>query len=432
MPPLGLAYLAAAMRAAGHRVTILDGRAEGLSWRGLEARLVGQGYDLVGVTAMSPVRDLAARTLRLARPHARFLAVGGPHPTAVGEAVFDDMPEADLSLEGEAETSGPEVLAWLQAGGEGPPPAGVRAPGKPFVPLGEPTDLDELPEPSRDLLPQRGYHHLLATRRPMTTAITSRGCPHSCTFCDRGVGGGRWRARSPSSVLNELDRLAASGVRFVHFYDDNFTHDRDRVAAICEGIIARGLDLAWNCEARVDGVDGELLRLMRRAGCQLVAFGVESAWSGTLSALCKGFDRQQIVRAFADAKAARLRTLAYVILGAPGEGSAQIDATLRFVRHLGADFVQFSTLSALPGAPLGRHGSPGGDVRSFLDADGRRDVLSDLPPHELARWLRLAWGSFYLRPTPLLRLSQATIVSGAWVEAPRIARVAASWLLGGR
>jgi anaerobic magnesium-protoporphyrin IX monomethyl ester cyclase len=431
VPPLGLAYLAGALRQAGHEVALLDARAEGLDWARLEARLAGARAELIGVTAASPVRDLAARAAAVARPHCRWLVMGGPHPTAVGALVLEESPELDAAVEGEAERSGPELLSWLEAGALGDPPAGVRVRGRGFTPRPPPRSLDDLAPPARDLLPRRGYSHLLASRRPMTTVLTSRGCPHGCTFCDRAVGGTRWRARSAGHVLDELEALASDGIRFVHFYDDNFTHDRARVLAICAGLRARGLDLAWNCEARVDDVDAELLASMRAAGCTLVAFGVESAWEPTLRRLGKGFDRGAVERAFGLARAAGLRTLAYVILGAPGEGAAQLDATLRFCRHLGADFVQFSTLCALPGSALAGSAGAGSDVRSFVDADLRRAVLSDLPPDELGRWLRRAWTGFYLRPAPLLRLGRAAVVSGAWRASPHLLRAAAGWWVRG-
>ncbi len=429
VPPLGLAYLAAALREAGHRVAILDARAEGLSWGAFEARVADARPELVGITAASPVRDLAVRAVRTVRAHARWVVLGGPHPTAVGAAVFEAMPRLDASVEGEAEETGPALLAWLTNGACGDPPAGVRIPGRGFRPRPAPARLDALPHPARDLLPGREYHHLLAPRRPMATLITSRGCPHACTFCDRAVGGRAWRARSARHVLEEVELLAATGVRSLHLYDDNFTHDRARVEAICAGLSRRGTSLAWTCEARVDGVDLPLLRRMRRAGCRLVAFGVESASDRTLASLRKGFDRRQVEAAFEAARAAGVRTLAYVILGAPGEGAAQVDATLRFVRHIRADFVQFSTLAALPGAPLGVDGGTPQDVRSFLDTDAERAVLSDIPSGELARWLRRAWGGYYLRPGPLSRLARAALRSGSWIEGPRVARVAATWAL---
>ncbi len=434
LPPLGLAYLAQALRDAGHRVQLLDARARGLSWRGLERRLARAAPDLVGVSAMTPVADLAARALRLARPHARWLALGGAHPSAVGEAVFAEMPELDFCFEGEAEQGFPRALRWLEGGAgelpDGPPPPGLRLPGRPFESCPPPA-VEQLPRPAWDLLPSRRYRHLLATRQPMATFISSRGCPHRCSFCDQAVSGSRWRPQSAERTLSELRWLARRhGVRFVAFYDDCFTHDYDRVAAICEGILASGLDLEWKCEARVDSVDLALLRLMRRAGCRLVAFGVESAWAPSLLRLRKGFGREQVVRAFHASRQARLATLAYVILGVPGEGRAHQDAALRFCRHLGASYVQFSTLAALPGSPLAteEHG-PLTEVRGFLDGDRVRATLSDLPPEELARELKRAWARFYLRPLPAMRLARAGWRSGAWRDGGRLGRALGTWIL---
>ncbi|MFH1463301.1 MAG: radical SAM protein [Pseudomonadota bacterium] len=428
VPPLGLAHVAGALRSAGHEVELLDARAEGVGWARLGARIAAARAELVGVTAASPVADLAARACAIARPHARWVMLGGPHPSAVGEAVFVQDPGLDLAVEGEAEESAPEALAWLTAGASGDPPAGVRVPGRTFRRRVPPADLDALPPPARDLLPRRGYRHLLVGARPWATVVSSRGCPHGCTFCDRAVGGTTWRARSAASLLAEIDGLRVGGVRHVHFYDDGFTHDRARVLALARGLEARGRPLGWNCEARVDAVDQELLAAMARAGCRLVAFGVESASAATLRRLGKGFTPAQVERAFAQARAAGLRTLAYAILGSPGEGPAEVAETLRFVRHLRADYAQFSTLAAYPGAPIAADAGPRVEVRGPLDADEHRAVLSDLPPEDLERWLRRAWGGFYLRPGPLLRLAGAGLRSGAWREAPRVALAAAAWL----
>ena len=123
----------------------------------------------------------------------------------------------------------------------------------------------------------------------MGTLITSRGCPFRCTFCDKSVSGSRWRARSAQSVVDEMTVMVEQyGIRFINIYDDNFTLNRGRVMAICEEILARGLVIDWKCEGRVDAVDKELLELMKRAGCKVIAFGVESANRETL-ALLQGY-----------------------------------------------------------------------------------------------------------------------------------------------
>ncbi len=103
--------------------------------------------------------------------------------------------------------------------------------------------------------------------------------------------------------------------------------------------------------------------------------------------------------------------------------------TLRFVDRIGADYVQFSSLVALPGTPLfASHGArAGGDVRNPVDGDADRRTVSDLPAAELAQLMRRAWTGFYLRPRPMARLARDAWVSGSWREAGRLGVAMARW-----
>ena len=292
--------------------------------------------------------------------------------------------------------------------------------------------IAELAWPARQLLPNHAYRYLFATRRGFATMITSRGCPFQCTFCDKSVGGSRWRARQPEDVVEELWEVRhRHGARFVNFYDDNFTLKRDRVVGICEEILRRGLEVEWKCEGRVDGVDGPLLRLMRRAGCRTVAYGVESGNAATLALLRKDVAVDQAREAFGATRAAGLRSLAYVILGAPGEGQEEVRNTVRFVRDIGSDYVQFSTLTAFPGTPLfDKAGAGTTSVGGPVDSDLDRQTLTDLPADALRGLVREAWTGFYLRPRPLARLARDAVRSGSMGEAWRLGSSMARWGLG--
>jgi radical SAM superfamily enzyme YgiQ (UPF0313 family) len=432
VPPLGLAYVAAALRLAGHDVEILDAYALDWSWARFGQHIAAARPAVLGLSAMTPVADVAAQAARLARPHVGRILLGGPHPTAVHHAVFDEMPELDAAIAGEAEESAPALLAWWAGGSAGPPPPGALLRGWPLVEA-EPPALAQIPLPARDLLPMGSYRYLLATRPGFATMLTSRGCPFSCSFCDKSVSGSRWRARSPVEVVDELELLERDyGVGFVNFYDDNFTLRRDRVVGICEELLRRGLRVEWKCEGRVDGVDLPLLRLMRRAGCRTVAYGVESGNQATLDLLRKDVTVAQAPAAFAATRAAGLRSLAYMILGAPGEGEAEVAESLRFCRALGADYVQFSSLMPMPGTPLtaqhaGRTATGG---RNPVDSDRERVILSDLPPERLDALMRSAWAGFYLRPAPLRRLAGDAVASGSLWEAARLGAGFGRWALG--
>lgn len=428
VPPLGLAYVGAALRAAGHTVDIIDAYAQGWSWARFADVLAQRRPDVLGLTAMTPVADIAARAARLARPHCRHILLGGPHPTAVQHDVFDEMPELDHAVSGEGEAVAVALLRWIAAGSAGPPPPGVITRGHPLVPATPEPDLSRIARPAWDLLPMGSYRYLFATRPGFGTMITSRGCPFRCSFCDKSVSGSRWRAREPVDVVDEMEALVRHhGVRFINFYDDNFTLRRARVVGICEEILRRGLDVEWKCEGRVDGVDPALLQLMRRAGCRTVAYGVESGNAETLALLRKDVTVEQAPAAFAATRAAGIRSLAYVILGAPGEDAAAVRRTIRFCHEIGADYVQFSTLTAFPGTPLFTEHGRGADVRNPVDGDLHRETLTDLPAGELQALLRSAWTGFYLRPRPMARLLRDAVASGSLSEAVRLGAALGRW-----
>jgi radical SAM superfamily enzyme YgiQ (UPF0313 family) len=430
VPPLGLAYIAAVARDLGHSVEILDAYATGMSWVDFERFMRSRKPQAVGFTAMTPIADVVARAVRICRPYVGKIVLGGPHPTAVGESVFEEMPGLDAAVIGEGEPVIGPLLEWWQNNEEGAPPAGVRVPGGEFTGA-TPMDPLLIPRPARDLLPNEAYRYLFATRRGFATMISSRGCPYRCSFCDKSVGGSKWRARSAVDVVNEMAELQRDlGVGFINFYDDNFTISRKRVMAICTEIIERGLDIEWKCEGRVDSVDPEMLALMRRAGCRVVAYGVESANPETLALLRKDVTVPQAIAAFADTKAAGLRSLAYMILGAPGEDQASVEASIRFCRDIEADYVQFSTLSAMPGTPLFSHPrNADQSVNNPLDADQNRMTLTDMDGDELGRLVRAAWLGFYLRPRPMARLLRDAIASGSIDEAWRMGRALGRWRL---
>jgi len=428
VPPLGLAYIAAVARDLGHDVEILDAYALNMSWTDFESALAERKPDVLGLTAMTPVADVAARAVAIGRRHANRIVLGGPHPTAVGEAIFEEMPGLDAAVIGEGEPVIGPLLEWWADGAVAAPPPGVRVRGAPFT-SATPPDPSSLPLPARDLLPNHAYRYLFATRRGFATMISSRGCPFRCSFCDKSVGGSKWRARSAVDVVDEMAHIQEHyGIGFINFYDDNFTLHRARVIAIAKEIIRRGLDIEWKCEGRVDSVDPEMLALMRQAGCRVISYGVESANPETLALLRKDITVPQAVDAFAHTRAAGLRSLAYMILGAPGEDSAAVQRSIQFCRDIGADYVQFSTLSAMPGTPLFSH--PRGEAKAVLnplDADQSRDTLTDMEPEVLARLVREAWTGFYLRPRPIARLLRDAWASGSIDEALRMGRAWSRW-----
>ncbi|MCJ7797323.1 MAG: B12-binding domain-containing radical SAM protein, partial [Thermoleophilia bacterium] len=319
-PPLGQAYVAASLRAAGHEVTLLDctflSREEALD------RVRTAGVDVVGVYIMMTMRRDALELARAARGRCRILIAGGPLPSCDPGAYTADF---DVVVRGEGERTAVEVLDAFERGAIGALPTVIGPP-----PLS--ADLDSLPRPARDLLPNPDYlaHWRRRGTRSTTSVVTTRGCPFHCEFCSNAVFGVSYRARSASSVLNEVQEALSYGFERIHFADDVFTLDRSRLLEICAEIRRRGLRFGWECLGRVDSVDDETAAAMKRAGCERIFFGIESGSDATLALMNKRITVEKARSAVEAARSADLRVGAFFILCYPGEDDEAVLTTLRF------------------------------------------------------------------------------------------------------
>jgi len=358
-PPLGIAYVAAGLRRAGHDVRLLDCtflRREDA----LRAALAAPA-DVIGVYSMATMAGDSLWFAERLRDGGALLVAGGPLPTCEPEAFAGPF---DVVVRGEAEQTMPDVVAAYAGGADVaavPGTAsrrrgdGVAAGGVCRAPPREPArDLDTLPFPARDLLPNREYiafgrrHYGFA----ITTVMSTRGCPFSCEFCSNVLFGGSYRARSPANVIDEVEEALALGYDRISFADDVFTLDRDRVLGICHEIGRRGLRFPWECLGRVDSFDEERAREMKRAGCFRVFFGIESGNDRVLRLMNKRTTTEQARRAVATARAAGLQVGAFFILCYPGESDETVLDTLRLATSLPLDYAGLTLPYPLPGTAL--------------------------------------------------------------------------------
>ena len=218
------------------------------------------------------------------------LVMGGYHSTFAAEKILRDYPFVDYVIKGEAERAFPDLLDRLESGTSAADVEGItfvedgRAVSQPLAVI---QDLDALPFPDRSLLGdlEYGYFHqnIRLTYGKFTTIVTSRGCPYACTYCSCAAFSQRhWRARSATDVADELEGLHDQGYENVVFVDDNFTLKKSRVTELCEEIRRRKIRMRFYCEGRVDNAPYELLRTMKRAGFDVMYFGVESPTPGVL------------------------------------------------------------------------------------------------------------------------------------------------------
>jgi anaerobic magnesium-protoporphyrin IX monomethyl ester cyclase len=332
-PPLGLAYIGAALLQAGHQVTAVDFNVSGLDLDRLSGILEYEHPDLVGISAMTEtyLNGLAiAQRAREVSPSASVV-MGGAHPTILPEEVLAEG-AVDFVVVGDGERTIVELAAYL-AGGEGDP-AGILGLGytRDGMHINERQELrhpDELPLPARELFPlefyQEGYNVLTATG----------SCPYRCPFCSAAaIWQGRRRARSPRGVVDELRMLAADhGVREVFFSDDLFTLDKRWVRELLDELKTMETPVSWGCATRVDLVDDELIAAMAGAGCIGIQFGVESGAQSILDSV-KGIEKAQVMSAVTAAVGAGISVACSFMAPFPEDTLETLRETGEFMREV--------------------------------------------------------------------------------------------------
>ena len=418
-PPLGLMYVAAYLREhTSHHVQIIDCHAEGIDFDRLGGFIAEGRPNIVGISTMTFTLLNAVETVRLAReaaPDAKIV-LGGPHVHLYPDETIR-LPGVDYLVQGEGERPFAELLDAIDAGEKTPDgiPGVVHRDGDSIINNGMPGligDLDSIPFPARDLTRIDLYSSLLASRSRVTTLITSRGCPYRCSFCERSHLGKKFRPRSAGNVVDEIQSCVEMGISEILFYDDTFNIDRDRVMAICEDILSRGLNVLWDFRGRVDRVDLDMLRTARRAGCRRIYFGVESGVPQHLQALNKGFDLDTVREGFRLARHAGISTLGYFMIGLPNETREEMHQTIKFALELRPDFAHIGILTPFPGTPIYRDGLAAGVIKR----DYWREFAADprpgfVPPYwpgglsaeELDELRAHGYKSFYLRPRYVVR-----------------------------
>jgi radical SAM superfamily enzyme YgiQ (UPF0313 family) len=244
---------------------------------------------------------------------------------------------------------------------------------------------------------------------PFTFIVTSRGCPAGCTYCIKHVSYQySTRLRSPALIMEELWQLKKLGINNIHMYADLFTVNRDQVVELCQRMIAEDIDVKWMCNSRVDFVDEEMLRLMGKAGCWLISWGIESGNERILKNARKGADPSKAERSLRWAKKAGIKNWGYFIIGLPGETEETIRETIEFSKKLPLDIALFHVAAPYPGTPFFFEVVEKGWFRpgtrwEQVDMD-KGTVLDypDLPAERLLYWQKRAWREWAFRPGPIL------------------------------
>ncbi len=350
---LGLGYLAACLKQAGHQVRVLDAnnRARRQTRFQIARELREFRPDLVGVSATSPVYRAALAVARQAREEgfAGPLIIGGVHANLNKSKLLEDA-DWDLVVFGDGERTIVEIadgkpkaqilgLAWRADDGH------VEENGaRPFL-----ADLDELPFPDFSVfgLKRIGWYPIM----------TSRGCPFECGFCmSPTIWSRKWRERSAENVIAELEHAKRTyAIHGFNMRDDNFSIKMKRGKEICRRLAETKLDLPWTCNNGVYArlIDEELAGLMAKAGCVQVSLGVESLVEPVFDRVNKGEKLEHIYKAAHMFKENGIRVRGFMILGLPGDTFDSTMKSFASAKELALDEYGWNTFLPFPFTPGG-------------------------------------------------------------------------------
>jgi radical SAM superfamily enzyme YgiQ (UPF0313 family) len=428
-PPLGLAYLAAYARDRGFEVDLIDANALRIPPEDLLEHVLAVRPRVLGVSS-NLITHLAGVTLLRglsARGFSGYTLLGGPFPSSEPEYCLRSAP-VDAVVVGEGEETLAEIMEKISRGDSSPAEKTKgcvwRAPGgeirreepRPLIP-----DLDALPMPAWDLLPPFRLYKSRARRRPIGALITSRGCPHQCTYCNKSIFGARSRFHSVDRVIAEVDILVETyGIRQLDFLDDNLTLKLVWAKDLFRRLRPYGLAINLQNGIRADFCDEELLDVMRAAGVFKISFGVESGSPEGQRRIKKNLDLSAVLRAARWARERGIVVYANFILGLPYETTSEMHETIDFAIRMDPDIATFNCLLPLPGTEVWREIAAHGRFFFGLDnllalgfyGSAARYWLPGMNPEDVTVCYREAYRRFYLRPAKILQLIRKAVSPG--------------------
>lgn len=350
--PLGMGYLATILEQQGHQVRIIDNDVDQLDGPELKSKIDEFGPDVLGITANILNRPKAKRIAEL---YGEDMPVvfGGPQPTLSPDEFC--LKKNWFVLSGESEISFPNFLRTLETKGDFGEVRGLHFfhEGKMVtnMPEGVIKNLDDVPFPSMEHFQYDKYRTYIDGVRA-TNIMSSRGCPFKCIYCYHNLLG-NYRHRSPENVVAEIDMLRTEyGFQGFSFYDDNITVKRKYLEALCDKLENEQKGITWSCLSTVRTVQPDTLKKMGKAGCNLIAFGMESGSQRSLDKMGKGAtveDNRNVIRW---CKEAGVKSKAYIMIGFPWETREDIEATARFLETSPPDEAQILVTTPMPGTEL--------------------------------------------------------------------------------
>ena len=359
-PPYTLALLASLLRNAGLDVRLVDLTAARQSVEDLIAQLDRDGFMPTLILYPSTTPTLDADTREIGKLKARYgapLFNFGPHASTTPAASMKRVSAVDGMFVGEPEDAA-VALATLESLDQlGSIPSLTWRRADAIVPHTAQGTFDgflHMPYPAWDLIPLAAYN-LPLVNRPYTIVETSRGCPYACDFCVAPIHQGhKFRERSAKDIVDEIERgYREFGLDFFYLWGDTVTLNVKTFTAFCDELIARNLPIQWLSNARADNLtDPAFVHRLRKAGCWMLAMGIETESEDIRKDMVKKLERKKIELAIKNMRDAGIRSFAFFIFGYPGETIASINQTIKYAIDLDPDFANFYPAVPYPGTEL--------------------------------------------------------------------------------
>ena len=357
-PPLGMAYALAVLEREGYETYFLDADVDRLSKEEILEKLEIIKPDVVGMTCTTPTFKSAVTCGQLinevcSKP---LIVLGGPHATAAPDDVagnYDDVFDFVLRNEGEY------ALTELLKGDDIKGIKGISFKAEDGRVIHNPTrtrneNLDSLPFPNYNLVDLSKYGDPIWNlySKKFAPIVTSRGCHYSFTFfASKTIFGQTTQFRSVDNIKAEIKHLKEDfNVDAIYIVDDTFTLKRDRVIELCK--VFKELNLKWFCQTKVNHLDFDLIKTMKKSGCQVLAIGCESGDQQVLDAMKKSQTLEMVTQVFDWANSVNLDTLGSFIIGMPQDTPKTIEKTIKFAKRLNSTYPLFFQLAPYPGTDI--------------------------------------------------------------------------------
>ncbi len=359
-PPYSLALAAALLRTAGHDVRAADLTATQQSVDDLVARLDAEGFHPTLIVFPSTTPTLDADTAAMAVLRARYgapIVCFGPHASTAPAESMQRATAVDAMIVGEPEDGLLQLASLASIDEFDQVPSLTFRRGGDVVPHrahGSFTGFLDAPYPAWDLFDLSTYT-LPIVNQSYVLVETSRGCPYTCDFCVAPLHQGRkFRERGAKALVDEIERgYREFGLTFFYLWGDTVTLNVKSFSAFCEELIARNLPVQWFGNARADNLtDPEFVKRLRKAGCWMLALGIETESEETRKDMLKRLDGEKIRIALRNMRAAGIRSFGFFILGYPGDTVESLERTIDYAIELDPDFANFYPAVPYPGTEL--------------------------------------------------------------------------------